>query len=566
MSNRPALSELKKAETLGDLAELLHYSASGLSYLVYKLPLEQKYRTFQLAKRDGQLRTISAPTEKLALLQQRLSDLLYECISEIKSAKPNFMIAAHGFIPGRDIVTNANRHKNKKYVFNTDLEDFFGTINFGRVRGYFIKDHSFGLSPKIATVIAQICCHKNVLPQGGPSSPVISNLVGNVLDARLLKVARAAGCSYSRYADDLTFSTNEQLFPSEIATLNDHGNWTTSSQLRDTILSCGFRLNEAKTRMAHRRTRQSVTGLTVNKKVNVNSAYYRKLRASFDSLFKKGFYFLDNPINASTHLKVLEGQISFVYYIKKRAGRTPITSKDKALQGPDLLYRKLLVYKYLVACDRPMIVTEGSSDAVYLAAALRKLGNHYPNLVELKDKKPIMKIKFLPTTQHTRSIIGINNGTSGQCSLIGSYSNLIKLHSFSAPKSPVIILCDNDSGATRVLETAAKYSSKPVSLSTTEPFYHLMSNLYLVKTPEGLTDPESKIEDLFSSKLLATELDGKKFNPSKEHGDHSSYAKTVFAEKVVSAKAEERDFQKFNLLLDRIDGCIEHFATTPMLT
>ncbi|MFX7853813.1 reverse transcriptase domain-containing protein, partial [Acinetobacter baumannii] len=91
------------------------------------------------------------------------------------------------------------------------------TINFGRVRGFFLKDKNFALHEKVATVIAQIACHDNKLPQGSPCSPVISNLIGHMMDIMLVRLASATGCSYSRYADDLTFSSNKGKFSSRVA-------------------------------------------------------------------------------------------------------------------------------------------------------------------------------------------------------------------------------------------------------------------------------------------------------------------------------------------------------------
>src|SRR5690606_34283132 len=105
--------------------------------------------------------------------------------------------------------TNAAVHKGKRTILNLDLDDFFGQFNFGRVRGYFIANKHFELDPHIATVIAQIACYENSLPQGSPCSPVIANLITASLDMRLLRLANSCGCSYSRYADDITFSTRK---------------------------------------------------------------------------------------------------------------------------------------------------------------------------------------------------------------------------------------------------------------------------------------------------------------------------------------------------------------------
>ena len=213
----------------------------------------KKYHSFELPKKSGGVRIIQAPEPQLALLQSRLAELLYKCVHERKRDHKRFWFASHGFHRGRTIITNAEMHKRRHFVFNLDLQDFFGTINFGRVRGFFIKDSMFALDSKAATIIAQIACHDNALPQGSPCSPVISNLIGNILDSRLLALARDARCTYTRYADDLTFSTNEQHFPTEIA-VNVHGaDWEVGVKLKKTVEKSGFCINPTKTRMSLRR-------------------------------------------------------------------------------------------------------------------------------------------------------------------------------------------------------------------------------------------------------------------------------------------------------------------------
>lgn len=239
----------------------------------------KKYRSFEIPKKSGELRTIHAPEPQLALLQSRLAELLYACVRERKKTNHRLWFASHGFHQDRTIVSNAEMHRRRRFVFNLDLENFFGTINFGRVRGFFMNDSMFALEPKVATIIAQIACHENVLPQGSPCSPVISNLIGNILDSRLLALARDARCTYTRYADDLTFSTNLKLFPAQIA-MNLHGaDWEVGNKLRKTIEQTGFVINPVKARMSLRQSRQTVTGLVVNDKANINQDYYRAARA-----------------------------------------------------------------------------------------------------------------------------------------------------------------------------------------------------------------------------------------------------------------------------------------------
>lgn len=127
----------RAAETLGDLAKLLGFTPKGASYILYKLDPNKKYHVFEIPKKSGGRRVISAPETQLALLQTRLADLLYACVRDRKRQHPRYWFASHGFHPGRTIVSNAHIHRRRRYVFNLDLERFFETINFGRVRGFF---------------------------------------------------------------------------------------------------------------------------------------------------------------------------------------------------------------------------------------------------------------------------------------------------------------------------------------------------------------------------------------------------------------------------------------------
>jgi retron-type reverse transcriptase len=204
------LQALRAALSLHQVATLLQFQPKALSYILYKKPLPTRYTSFNMAKRDGGVRTINAPSPDLRLLQRNLSDLLQNCVEEINEGKKWKDQLAHGFKRDCSIITNAVKHRKRRYVFNIDLNDFFGAINFGRVRGFFIKDANFMLHPKVATILAQIACHENALPQGSPCSPVISNLIGHVLDIHLCKLAASNGCTYSRYADDITFSTSQK--------------------------------------------------------------------------------------------------------------------------------------------------------------------------------------------------------------------------------------------------------------------------------------------------------------------------------------------------------------------
>lgn len=564
-----SLEKLKKAGSLTDLAKLLGFTPKGVSYVLYKMDAAKKYRTFTIPKKSGGVRVIHAPEPRLALLQSRLAELLYECVHERKKEHPRFWFASHGFHKGRTIVSNAEVHKRRRFVFNLDLEDFFGTINFGRVRGLFINDSMFALEPKVATIIAQIACHNNALPQGSPCSPVISNLIGNILDARLLALARDARCTYTRYADDLTFSTNEMLFPTEVA-VNAHGaDWEVGAKLKKTIENSGFFINMTKTRMSLRRSRQTVTGLVVNDKANINQDYYRAARAMCHAVFRTGFYFKpgDDPSNVTDNLNPLEGTLSHIYFVKARRDRKPKVNKLAKAAGefsppraPAELYWKFLFYKYFAAPKAPLIVTEGVSDITYLQCAIRALVKKFPLLAKEKSGKVIRLINFLKSSSTSRDILNLGHGAPGQGALISQYANVLKKYLHKPMAHPIIILCDNDDGLRSVIKNAKSKIGKIVSTETIEPFYHLGLNLYLVKVPEGTPPADKDIESLFDPALLKTVLDGKTFNPKKEHGDHTEYGKVYFSEAVVRANASTVDFSGFEDLLTRIEDVLKHYA------
>src|SRR5271168_2352185 len=153
------LKSLKSVGTRKGLAKLLGFRPAALAYILFQQRTTPKYGVFQVPKRKGGTRTIQAPNDELKLLQRRLCDLLQDCADEINAQRNRKDNIAHGFKRARWIATNAGQHRKRRYVLNLDLEDFFPSINFGRVRGYFVNDSGFGLHKDVATVIAQIACH-----------------------------------------------------------------------------------------------------------------------------------------------------------------------------------------------------------------------------------------------------------------------------------------------------------------------------------------------------------------------------------------------------------------------
>ena len=570
------LEKLKTLKTLSELANILGYKPKGLSYILYKIPEDKKYETFEIPKKHGGKRTIQSPHTHLSVIQTRLARMLWVCVKDHQKKYPNFWFASHGFRRERTIISNAEAHKRKRFVFNLDLEDFFGTINFGRVRGFFINDRMFKLDPAVATVIAQIACYENKLPQGSPCSPIISNLIGNILDSQMLALARDTQCTYTRYADDLTFSKNKGEFPPEIAIEMSEGKWVVGEKLEHAIKTAGFRINAGKTRMSLRNSRQTVTGLVVNKKVNIKKEYYLNARAMCNSLYGKGSYHIPYDKNKTkiSKLNHLEGTLSHIYFVKMRRDRDKETNKILSEKKPSEFsppkklvnfYEKFLFYKYFVAPTVPLIITEGSTDIAYIKRAIRLMSEQFPLFVKAKEDGELdWNIKFFNPSETLIEILNIGNGTDGQKQLIYRYKkSLARYNHNPLIKSPIIILCDNDKGAESVFRAAGAEANVKISTHTDDAFYRIFKDLYLVKIPEVKdkeTVIETVIEDLFSEKLLNTKLNTKSFNYKKkinEIDENTEYGKDDFAQKVVSKATDPDDFADFIPLLKRIQGAID---------
>ena len=568
-AKRTWLERLQEAKSLEDLAGLLNFTPSGLAYVLYKTNPSERYRTFEIPKAAGGTRTIQTPNKRLKLAQRRLADLLYNCLIEIEARKPDRRGVSHAFHKKRSIVTNAGQHYGCRYVLNLDLKDFFGTINFGRVRGFFIADSNFRLSGKLATVIAQIACHENALPQGAPCSPVISNLIGHILDARMIRLARTHGCMYTRYADDLTFSTNQKKFPWGLARKRFYffgKHYVVGHQLEKAIATAGFTVNPTKTRLQFRGSRQMTTGLTVNEKVNICQDYYRDVRSMCSSLFQTGTYYINKDDKAPVQkLAPLEGRLAHIYYVKNVTVRRKHKLDHRLVpyqkpHAPKELYRRFLFFKYFVGHEVPTIVTEGKTDIVYLRTALKALHAKYSDLVTIDDKdEASLAIQFLPATANNIAILNLGQGYSGMSGQIPRYSRDLKRYGFRPLNHPVIFIVDNDEGGKNVIKAGESLTSTKFDQSKGDRFFPVTENLYIVPTPLDASGEPTAIEDCFPQDVLDQELEGKKLNRKKNDGDSSSYGKHIFAEKIVRPGVKTINFSGFEPLLDGVSQAISHY-------
>jgi RNA-directed DNA polymerase len=312
----PPISGLTSRE---DVARFLRVSDRYLRFVLYGRRDREKYRQFKVPKKSGGHRDIFAPPRSLAFLQRKIA------VALLAQHKPK--PASHGFLRDRSIVTNAKCHAGQAAIFNLDLKDFFPSIHFGRLQRL-LQKKPFRLGGEAATVICQICFEAaGRLPQGAPSSPIISNLVCRALDDGLQRLAHVHGCVYTRYADDLTFSTSRPILPAAIAVIDaSTSRYSAGSELAGVITASSFTINPTKVRLYRRDRRQEVTGLTVNENPNVRRAFVRDLDAIIHGWRKYGYEAASAhyvklrrrpvPLDRKFLINVLRGKLAFIRMVK----------------------------------------------------------------------------------------------------------------------------------------------------------------------------------------------------------------------------------------------------------
>lgn len=383
--------EILSVYDLDSLARLLKVQPKNLAYIIYKVKDEDRYTTFEIPKKRGGTRMITAPDDRLKTIQSRLA-------KELLKAYPD-RHCVHGFAKGKSIRSNAQCHLHKRWVVNIDLKDFFPSIHFGRVVGV-LKAKPFSFSDRLAREIANICCCNKTLPQGAPTSPIISNFVCWRLDNQLYKLARSCKCVYSRYADDITFSTGLKELPPEIGIVKD-GTLQLSPLLQSIIEGNCFELNPDKIRYAKSNNRQEVTGLIVNSsRTNVRRTYIRRFRAILHSCENYGLeaaakehyskYRTDkkpaDPVRSLMY--ELKGNLGFIRFIKKYRESNGEIYDSKVYERLNRRLVKLYpeaslsaTRLYLSESERPVILGEGKTDWKYIKKALE----HFQSKGEFKE-------------------------------------------------------------------------------------------------------------------------------------------------------------------------------------
>lgn len=273
-----------------------------------------KYRHYAIKKKKGGERQVFEPSLRLKKIQKKLNYFLQAYYLWVKPKQ------VHGFVINPiyldkqcNIVENARPHVSKKHVLNLDLKDFFPNITAKQVKQVFTS-HFFDLNQQVANALTLLTTYNGFLPAGAPTSPVISNFVCDQLDTDLILFAETNGMAYTRYADDLTFSSNNKITTELV------------DAIKNIITQNHFLVNEKKVYQKTSNRKQTVTGITVNQKVNVDRKLLKKIRAMLHDLLTNGLdVATKNHFNFSgvfdikyrqTFINRLEGYINFVGQVR----------------------------------------------------------------------------------------------------------------------------------------------------------------------------------------------------------------------------------------------------------
>jgi hypothetical protein len=272
-----------------------------------------RYTQASIPKRRGGTRTLLVPERRLKFLQRKTLELL----QQLQSPRA----PVHGFIKDRGAITNANAHQTRPYLLNLDLRNFFGVITRRRVLGML---EALGLEGEVALAVCSICVARNQLPQGAPTSPILSNMVAYRLDRDLMNFAKAHRLRYTRYADDISLSSYAQpmaLFEGGLLRPGRVPVEQLSASLRSAILSNGFEINVW---FSGPKSRKEVTGLIVNEFTNVKRSFVRSLRAALYKVETMGVAPAEKDYQkryktAAPLEQVLRGRLEWIAQVRGRS-------------------------------------------------------------------------------------------------------------------------------------------------------------------------------------------------------------------------------------------------------
>lgn len=262
---------------------------------------EHHYRTFYLKKRLGGRREISSPRTFLKVIQWWILDTILQTVYI-----PEFV---HGFVRGRSYISNAEAHIGCVHILNVDIEDFFPSVRIGTVGGIFER---LGYDLRVAEGLAELCTYEGVLPQGAPTSPMVANLSMSDIDIALRQISEGRGLTYTRYADDLTFSSKGRIEEDLL------------DEIQHVLNDKGFRLNQRKTKFMGMNQRREVTGLIVGSSgVSLPPETINAARGWFFSILKK-------PSDHADKFDRLQGTLELIRRVGGRGAKQVIEIGEAA--------------------------------------------------------------------------------------------------------------------------------------------------------------------------------------------------------------------------------------------
>lgn len=221
------------------------------THLLQLLAVQPRYNTFRVPKKNGTFRLIEDPEPHLKQIQKRLNTYLQAVYYLRRTlAAYGFQITVEQDNDARNILTNARRHLGKPWMLNADFLDFFHQINEDWVRRLFERE-IFAFDTELAHLLTRLTTYTGRLAMGAPTSPVLSNLAAIPFDEAMADMTRGRGWTYTRFADDLTFSSDECIAPAHVR------------EFRNLAATFGLVFNEAKFLVRSPSMPKIVTGLVV---------------------------------------------------------------------------------------------------------------------------------------------------------------------------------------------------------------------------------------------------------------------------------------------------------------
>lgn len=555
-------------------------------------------------KYSNDVRHINAPDEQLKSIQHKIKILIENQLS-YKNYKFNNISQAYQ--NGKSIFTNAQIHRNKKYVLHLDICNFFDEITFKRINGFLQHNSKFMLNYTVSSIMTKLCCYDGHLTQGSPVSPIISNLLGEKIDLVLVKVAKKYHFVYTRYADDLVFSTNDTYTINEKLT-------EFINKVSEIINSQGFSINWDKLSIAGPDVRHTVTGLTNNKKVSVPLEFYKQTRAIANHFYIYDEFYNNQQIYRDYYvknfnkapMKIIEGRLNHIYNIENQnrtlysdhlsgfeyQAITPIDYKRHVFSstenkethevinefsGKELEYSKFIFYKFFLYGDFITLFTEGKTDPLYIKKAKKILDiddfdlKIYDADTEINKKSIFSRLFNLHTGGKSLiKIFEIYVGRATDQHFI-NYSKYFEKKTFSI--KPTVLLYDfelysRNSPLGNFISIICNKKYKHYGFKRnviikelkTKGFYRVYKNLYIAVTMDfnmiGLNTQEKdikrSIEDYFPSQLLSNTngLNTEHFEGVSAPNSHSVVIDKNQFSKRIQTYTDKKIFNNFNNLFD----------------